>query len=99
MPTLYYATGSCALASHLALEYAGARYETVRVDFAKQEQRSPEYLRLNPKGRMPALLTDCGILSETPALLQFISQSVPDAKLAPKAAWRPACCESGQRGS
>jgi glutathione S-transferase len=83
MITLYYARDTCALASHLALEYAGATYQTVRVDFAKKEQRSPEYLRLNPKGRVPALLTEQGVLTETPALLQFISQSFPDAKLAP----------------
>jgi glutathione S-transferase len=83
MLTLYYARGTCALASHLALEYAGAAYETVRVDFGKQEQRSPEYMRVNPKGRVPALLTDRGILTETPALLQFIAQSFPQARLAP----------------
>ena len=83
MFTLYYATGPCALASHLALEYAGAPYKAVRVDFSKQEQRSPDYLRLNPKGRVPALITDRGVLTETPALLQFISQSFPDAKMMP----------------
>lgn len=83
MLTLYYAPGTCALASHLALEYAGARYDTVRVDFKKKEQRSAEYLGLNPKGRVPALVTDRGILTETPALLQFISQTFPQANLAP----------------
>jgi glutathione S-transferase len=83
MITLYYARGTCALASHLALEYAGAAYRTVRIDFKNQEQRSPEYLRLNPKGRVPALLTEQGVLTETPALLQFISQRFPEAKLAP----------------
>jgi len=83
MLTLYYANGTCALASHLALEYAGAAYQVVRVDFSQQEQRSPDYLRLNPKGRVPALVTERGVLTETPALLQFISQSFPNAKLAP----------------
>ena len=83
MLTLYYANGTCALASHLALEYAGAPYEIVRLDFSQKQQRSPEFLRLNPKGRVPALVTDRGVLTETPALLQFISQSFPDAKLAP----------------
>ena len=83
MLTLYYAPGTCALASHLALEYAGARYATVRLDFGKKEQRSPEYLRLNPKGRVPALVTDGGVLTETPALLLFISQTFPQANLAP----------------
>ena len=83
MLTLYYAPGTCALASHLALEYAGAAYETVRVDFSQQQQRSPDYLRLNPKGRVPALVTERGVLTETPALLQFIGQTFPEAKLAP----------------
>lgn len=83
MLTLYYAPGTCALASHIALEYAGAAYQTVRVDFSKKEQQSPEYLRLNAKGRVPALVTDLGILTETPAVLQFISQTFPEANLAP----------------
>jgi len=83
MLTLYYAPNTCALASHLALEYSGAPYETVRLDFGKQQQRSPEYLKLNPKGRVPALVTDSGILTETPALLLFIAQSFPKAGLAP----------------
>ena len=83
MLTLYYAPGTCALASHLALEYAGAPYHAIRIDFSKQEQRSPEYLRVNPQGRVPALVTDRGVLTETPALLQFISQSFPGALLAP----------------
>ena len=83
MLKLYYAPGTCALASHLALEYAGARYDAVRVDFGSKQQQSPDYLKLNPKGRVPALVTDRGVLTETPALLQYISQAFPDAKLAP----------------
>ncbi|WP_048439564.1 glutathione S-transferase family protein [Caenimonas sp. SL110] len=85
MLTLYYAPSTCALATHLALEYAGANYKTVRLDFVKQEQRSPQYLQLNPKGRVPALVTSEGTLTETPALLQYIAQTHPEAKLAPLA--------------
>jgi glutathione S-transferase len=81
--TFYYAPNTCALASHIALETAGARYEAVRVSFAKQEQRSAEYLRINPKGRVPALVTERGIVTETPAILQFIAQTHPQARLAP----------------
>ena len=81
--TLYYAPHSCALASHIALEQAGARYQARRIDFGKTEQRSPDYLRINPKGRVPALVTDRGVLTETPALLLFIAQSFPEAQLAP----------------
>ena len=81
--TLYYAPNTCALASHIALEQAGAHYQARRIDFAKTEQRSPDYLRINPKGRVPALVTERGILTETPALLLFIAQSFPAAQLAP----------------
>jgi glutathione S-transferase len=80
---LYYATGTCALASHIAMEEAGAEYSTVRINFATSEQHSPEYLAINPKGRVPSLVTDRGILTETPAMLAFIAQSFPRAKLAP----------------
>src|ERR1043165_2185483 len=83
MLTLFYAPGSCALASHIALEEAGASYETVRLNFANNDQRKPEYLKVNPKGRVPALATDRGILTETPAILAFIAQSFPKAGLAP----------------
>jgi len=83
MLRLHYAPHTCALASHLALEEAGADYETVRVDFAKSEQRSPAYLAVNPKGRVPALVTERGVLTETPAILLFVCQRFPQAGLAP----------------
>lgn len=83
MIKLYYSPGSCALASHIALEEAGAEYETIRVDFGTEEQKNPEFLHINPKGRVPALTTEKGILTETPAILVFISQSFPDTGLAP----------------
>ena len=85
MLTLYYAPDTCALASHIALEETGARYETVRIDFATAEQRQPDYLAINPKGRVPALVTDQGILTETPAILAYIAQTYPEAGLAPLA--------------
>jgi glutathione S-transferase len=83
MLKLYYAPGTCALASHIALEEAGAAYTTERLDFKANQQNSPEYLKINPKGRVPALVTDRGILTETPAMLAYIAQSFPKAKLAP----------------
>lgn len=81
--TLYYAPNSCALASHLALELSGLPYAARRLDFAKNEQRSPEFLAVNPKGRVPALLTQHGVLTETPAILAYIAQLRPEARLAP----------------
>jgi glutathione S-transferase len=83
MLKLFYAPGTCSLASHIALEEAGAAYEAQRVDFSKAEQTKPEYLAINPKGRVPALVTDRGSLTETPAILAYIAQSFPEARLAP----------------
>jgi glutathione S-transferase len=83
MLTLYFAKGACSLASHIALEEAGADYEAKRVDFSKNAQQSPDYLAINPKGRVPALVTSQGTLTETPAILVFIAQSFPKANLAP----------------
>jgi glutathione S-transferase len=80
---LFYSPGSCALASHIVLEEVGAANTAARIDFSKSEQRSPEYLTINPKGRVPALVTDDGILTETPAILGFILQSFPQAKMGP----------------
>ncbi len=83
MLKLYYAPDTCALASHIALEIAGAAYEAIRVDFASGGQRKPEYLAVNPKGRVPALVTERGLLTETPAILVYIAQRFPAARLAP----------------
>jgi len=83
MLKFYYAPNSCALASHIALEEAGAVYEAVRLDFSTNEQRQPAYTAINPKARVPALATDRGVLTETPAILTFIAQTHPEASLAP----------------
>jgi glutathione S-transferase len=83
MLKLYYAPATCALASHIALAEAGASYTTEKIDFKVNQQNSPEYLEINPKGRVPSLVTDRGILTETPAMLAYIAQSFPQAGLAP----------------
>jgi glutathione S-transferase len=83
MLKLFFAPGACSRASHIALEEAGAEYERHLVDFARTEQRGAAYLKVNPKGRVPALVTDRGILTETPAILAFIAQTYPKAGLAP----------------
>ena len=85
MLKLFYAANTCALASHIALEEAGAEYEIVRLKFAAEDQRKPEYLAINPKARVPSLVTERGVLTETPAILAFIAQSYPQAQLAPLA--------------
>jgi glutathione S-transferase len=83
MYKLYYAPGTCALASHIALEEAGADYSATRLDFKANQQQSPDYLKINAKGRVPALVTDKGVITETPAILAYIAQVFPKAKLAP----------------
>lgn len=83
MLKLYYAAHTCSLATHIVLEEVGADYSTVRVDFATEQQKSAEYLKVNPKARVPALVTDRGILTETPAMLVYVAQSFPQARLAP----------------
>ena len=83
MLKLYYSTGSCARASHIALEEANADYEAIRISLKDGDQRKPEYLAMNPKGRVPVLITDKGILTENVAILAFVAQSHPKANLAP----------------
>jgi glutathione S-transferase len=82
MLKLFYAAHTCSLATHIVLEEVGADYSTARIDFAKTQQRSPEYLKINPRGRVPALVTDRGILTETPAMLVYVAQRFPAAGLA-----------------
>lgn len=83
MIDFYFSPGSCALASHIALEEASAGYTGHRIDFSQNQQQSPDFLKVNPKGRVPALITDQGILTETPAALVYIAQTHPSANLAP----------------
>ncbi len=83
MLTLFYTPKTCALATHIALIDAGADYVLKRISFADGEQRTPAFLAVNPKGRVPALATPQGILTETPALLTYLAQTFPAANLAP----------------
>ena len=83
MLKLYYASDTCSLASIIALEDAGAEYETVKVDFAAKQQLAPDYLEINARARVPALITEHGILTETPAILAYVAQRFPDAGIAP----------------
>ena len=79
----YYAPKTVSVAAHITLEEVGADYEARPLNFAATEQRSDEYLGINPKGRVPALATDRGILTETPAILLYLAQRFPEAGLAP----------------
>lgn len=81
---LYYTPGTISIAVAIALEEAGLAYDPVKVDFATAEQTKPDYLALNPKGRVPTLINEAGdALTETGALLDYISALAPQAGLVP----------------
>jgi len=80
---LFFSPGACSLASHITLREAGLPFELKRLKFAEGQQRPPDYLKVNPKGRVPALVTPEGTITETPAILFYIAQIAPDKKLAP----------------
>ncbi|MGB3407933.1 MAG: glutathione S-transferase family protein [Jannaschia sp.] len=88
--TLYLAPGTVAKASHAALETCGADYDLVWLDFKAGAQRSADYLAVNPKGRVPALATPQGILTETIAILEWIAATHPEARLMPDDPWQAA---------
>jgi len=83
MLKLFISPGACALASHIGLEEAGADFETQVVDLRTGQQRTPEYLAVNPAGSTPALQTDHGVITQNAAILAFIAQTHPDRNLAP----------------
>ena len=83
MLTLYYSRTSCAYAPHILLFDASAEFEARHIDFGSGEQNSPTFLSINPKGRVPALVTPDGILTENPAILLYIAQLHPERELAP----------------
>ncbi|NOD63820.1 MULTISPECIES: glutathione S-transferase family protein [unclassified Ruegeria] len=80
---LYFAPRTISVAVAIALEEAGLEYEAIQLDFAGGEQTKPAYRQINPKGRVPALVVDGGILTETGALLEFIAAQAPSADLVP----------------
>ncbi len=88
MLELHYATGSVAIAVAIALEESGLNYTATRVDFASREQTKPAYLALNPKGRVPALITDHGVMTETGAILEYIGAQSDLIPVDPVAATR-----------
>jgi len=75
MLTLFYAPGACSMASHIVLEESGEKYEPRRMDLAKGEQRTPEYMKIHPLGRVPALKLDDGApLTENTAILPYLGK-------------------------
>src|SRR6185436_20751879 len=87
---LYYAPGACSFASHIALEESGLPYETQKLNLQEGDQRKPEYLKLNPNGRVPTLVVDGKPLTENVAILTFLGGGFPDKGLWPKETWSQA---------
>ena len=86
MLKLYWVKGTISIAVAIALEEAGLPYDAVQMDFKTADQTKPDYLAVNPKGRVPALaLEDGTVLTETGALLDYIAAIAPTANLAPTA--------------
>ncbi|HLI11298.1 MAG TPA: glutathione S-transferase N-terminal domain-containing protein [Alphaproteobacteria bacterium] len=83
MLTLYYSPGACSMASHIALEETGAAYEVKPIILAKGEQKTESYLKINPRGKVPALGVDGKVLTENVAILTYLAKRFPEKKLLP----------------
>jgi len=87
MLKLYYSPGACAIASHIGLEEAGADYTIEKIDLRAGQQRTPEYLAINPAGVTPALATAQGVITQNAAILAYVAQTHPQTSLAPTQAY------------
>jgi len=83
MLTLYFSPGACSLASHIGLEETGAPYELKPILLAKGQQRTEEYLKINPRGKVPSLSIDGKILVENTAILTYLARRFPEKRLMP----------------
>jgi glutathione S-transferase len=84
MLTLYCAPGSSSMAVHIALHEIGVPFEARPMSFRKNDLRSPEYLALNPEGKVPTLIADGHPLTEVAAILYYLAKRFPDAELLPR---------------
>lgn len=91
---LYFSPGACSLAAHIALEEAGADYETELIAVHRGETQSARYLKVNARGRVPALDVDGEVLTETCAILFYIARLFPTANLLPASPIQQARCLS-----
>ena len=85
---LYYAPIACSLAPYITLTEAGADFKVEAINLKKGQQRSPEYLKLNPKHKVPLLVVDGRPLSENVAIQSWIARTFPQAKLLPDDPWQ-----------
>lgn len=82
---LFFAPDTCARVTLIALEEVGQPYSLETIAFMKREHRSPEYLRLNPAGKVPTLLVNGEPLTENVAILSWLADEYPEARLMPQA--------------
>jgi glutathione S-transferase len=80
---LYFGPGACSMAPHIVLNEIGVDYQPNKLNLAEKQQYTPEYLAINPKGRVPVLKIDGFTLTEVPALLTYLGQRFPQAGLLP----------------
>jgi glutathione S-transferase len=85
MLTLYYCPGTSSMAPHIALHEVGAPFETRVISLRYKANRTPEYLALNPEGKVPTLLVDGRPLTEVAAILFYLAKRFPEANLLPQA--------------
>lgn len=90
MIDFYYAPDTCSLATHIVLREVGAEFRPHRIDFSMREQQGSAYARINPKMRVPAMVTPEGVLTETPAMLGYLAAVHPEAGLLPVDPWAAA---------
>lgn len=83
MLTLFYSPGACSLAPHVVLEELGLEFERRPVLIAEGENLSEEYLKINPRGRVPTLVADGTVITEVPAILTYLASLRRDAGLLP----------------
>ena len=84
MLTFYFAPGSSSMAPHIALQEVGVPYEQRPMSFKSGDLRRPEYLALNPEGKVPTLLIDGRPLTEVAGILYYLARRFPEADLLPK---------------
>lgn len=92
--TLYYSPGACSMASHITLEEAGATFSTERILVHAGETGSPDYLEIDPRGRVPALRIGTTVLTESCAIMTYVADRFPQAGLLPDEALARAQCLS-----
>jgi glutathione S-transferase len=84
MLIFYFAPGSSAMATHIALHEVDAEVEPRLLSFKAKAQQRPEYLALNPEGKVPALVIDGRVLTEVAATLYYLAKAYPQAGLWPQ---------------